>query len=161
MRGRRLFNMSEISSINFDALWDHVTKEFQCGRNSIHGPAHWRRVERNALKIAASNGATVSVVRLFAVFHDSRRENDSFDLEHGEHGARYAASLRGVLFDMEDAHFDLLDYACTWHTHGRLTDDPTIGACWDADRLDLTRIGLRPDPKFMSTALGRTLSAQA
>ena len=152
--------MAEIVQINFYALWDHVTKAFQCNPDSIHGPSHWRRVEQNALKIAASNGAVVEVVRLFAVFHDSRRENDGVDFEHGERGAEYAASLRGTLFDLTDLHLDLLQYACRWHTHGRLSDDPTIGACWDADRLDLARIGMTPKAEFMSTTLGRILSTK-
>jgi uncharacterized protein len=152
--------MAEIVQINFDALWDYIAKEFQCDPDSIHGPSHWRRVERNALEIADSNGAIVEVVRLFAVFHDSRRENDGVDSKHGERGAEYAASLRGTLFDLSDTHLDLLQYACRWHTHGQLSDDPTIGACWDADRLDLTRIGMTPKAEFMSTALGRTLSSQ-
>jgi uncharacterized protein len=152
--------MVKINQINFDALWDYVTKAFQCDPDSIHGASHWRRVERNALEIAASNGAIVEVVRLFAVFHDSRRENDGVDFEHGERGAEYAASLRGTLFDLSDTHLELLQYACRWHTQGQLSDDPTIGACWDADRLDLTRIGMTPKAEFMSTALGRTLSSQ-
>jgi uncharacterized protein len=152
--------MTHNTPINFDAIWDHVTKEFQCDLDSIHGPDHWRRVERNALNISASNGAIVEVVRLFAVFHDSRRENDGADSEHGERGAEYAASLQGTLFDLSDAHFELLRYACVWHTNGRLSDDPTIGACWDADRLDLTRIGKTPKARFMSTELGRSLCSQ-
>ena len=152
--------MVKINQINFDALWDYVTKAFQCDPDSIHGASHWRRVERNALEIAASNGAIVEVVRLFAVFHDSRRENDGVDSKHGERGAEYAASLRGTLFDLSDTHLELLQYACRWHTQGQLSDDPTIGACWDADRLDLTRIGMTPKAEFMSTALGRTLSSQ-
>jgi uncharacterized protein len=32
---------------------------------------------------------------------------------------------------------------------------PTIGVCWDADRLDLTRVGIMPDPEFFSTAAGK------
>lgn len=151
--------MVEIVQIDFDALWDYVTREFQCDPDSIHGPSHWRRVERNALEIATSNGAIVAVVRLFAVFHDSRRENDGVDSEHGERGAKYAASLRGTLFNLSDTHFELLQYACRWHTHGQLSDDPTIGACWDADRLDLTRIGITPKAEFMSTAFGHSLSS--
>ena len=151
--------MAEIICIDFNAVWAHVTKEFQCSRDSIHGPDHWQRVERNALKISASNGAIVEVVRLFAVFHDSRRENDGLDSEHGRRGAEYAARLRGTLFELSDAHFEQLHYACWWHTHGQLSEDPTIGACWDADRLDLTRIGIVPSAKFMSTALGRVLSS--
>ena len=152
--------MAEIVQVNFDALWDHVTREFECGRDSIHGPAHWRRVEQNALKIAVSNGAIIEVVRLFAVFHDSRRQDDGADYKHGEREAEYAASLRGILFDLSDSHLDLLQYACRWHTHGRLSDDPTVGTCWDADRLDLTRIGIAPKAEFMSTALGRSLASQ-
>jgi uncharacterized protein len=146
--------------IKFDAVWEHVSKEFQYDPDSIHGPNHWRRVERNALKISASNGANVEVVKLFAVFHDSRRQNDSVDFGHGERGAKYAEGLRGVLFNLSDDHFELLRYACVYHTNGQLSDDPTIGACWDADRLDLTRIGETPEARFMSTALGRSLCFQ-
>jgi uncharacterized protein len=149
--------MAEIVLINFDAVWTHVTKEFCCGHDSIHGPDHWQRVERNALKISASNGAIVDVVRLFAVFHDSRRENDGVDSEHGKRAAAYAASLRGVLFDLSDEHFKLLHYACRWHTDGKLSEDPTIGACWDADRLDLGRVGIVTKAELMSTHLGRSL----
>src|SRR5262249_31574919 len=136
-----------------------VTAQFQCGRDSIHGPAHWRRVEKNGLLIASRSGAIVEVVRLFAVFHDSRREHDDWDDTHGARGAAYAASKRGVLFELSDAHFELLDYACKWHTHGQLSEDPTIGTCWDADRLDLGRVGLAPSAEFMSTAFGREIAA--
>ena len=139
-------------------LLDHVVSEFQCEVISIHGPGHWKRVERNALLIAARNGASVEVVRLFAYFHDSRREHDGWDDTHGRRGADYAATLRGKLFDLPDAQFDLLHHACTWHTHGQLTDDPTIGACWDADRLELGRVGMRPAPDYMSTEVARAIA---
>jgi uncharacterized protein len=33
--------------------------------------------------------------------------------------------------------------------------DVLIGMCWDADRLDLTRIGVTPDPALMSTPAGK------
>jgi uncharacterized protein len=152
--------MAEAIPINYDAVWEHVTKEFQCDPDSIHGPNHWRRVERNALKISASNGANVEVLKLFAVFHDSRRQNDSVDSGHGERGTKFAEGLRGVLFNLSDDHSELLRYACVYHASGQLSDDPTIGACWDADRLDLTRIGQTPKTRFMCNALGRSLCAQ-
>jgi hypothetical protein len=39
---------------------------------------------------------------------------------------------------------------------GRITTrQPTVGACWDADRLNLLRVGMTPDARFMSTAEGR------
>ena len=37
------------------------------------------------------------------------------------------------------------------HTDGTISDDPTIGCCWDADRLDLPRVGMQPDPALLST----------
>ena len=103
----------------------------------------------------------VEVVRLFAVFHDSRRENDLLDENHGERAADYVGSLRGILFDLSDEHLDLLQYACAWHAHGRTTKDPTIGTCWDADRLDLGRCDIQPEASLMSTAYGRLLANQS
>jgi uncharacterized protein len=140
-------------------IWDRVTREFRCDHDSVHGPSHWRRVERNGLLLATRTGAAQEVVRLFAVFHDSRREHDGWEDTHGARAAAYAATLRGVLFDLADPHFELLHYACTWHTHGRLSDDPTIGTCWDADRLDLGRVGTQPEAGRMSTEFGREIAA--
>lgn len=136
-----------------------MTREFLCDRASVHGPSHWRRVERNGLLIATRSGAVEEVVRLFAVFHDSRREHDGWDDSHGSRGAAYAASLRGMLFDLTDENFELLRYACIWHTHGRLSDQPTIGTCWDADRLDLGRVGTQPKAEYMSTEFAREIAA--
>jgi uncharacterized protein len=145
-------------SSNWEGIWERVKCGFQCDRDSVHGPSHWRRVERNGLFIAARSSAVEEVVRLFAVFHDSRREHDGWDESHGARGAAYAASLRGVLFQLSDEHFELLDYACKWHAHGRLSDDPTIGTCWDADRLDLGRVRIELEAGYMSTELGRKIA---
>ena len=146
--------------IDWQRLWEHVTREFQCHRESIHGPGHWRRVERNGLILASHSGAVVEVVRLFAVFHDSRRTHDGWDNTHGARGADYAKSPRGKLFDLSNEHFQLLHEASTWHTHGRLSDQPTIGTCWDADRLDLGRVGMKPKARYMSTAFAREITAR-
>jgi hypothetical protein len=40
------------------------------------------------------------------------------------------------------------------HIHGQ-QHWQTVGACWDADRLHLWRIGVAPDPARLSTAAGR------
>jgi hypothetical protein len=36
-----------------------------------------------------------------------------------------------------------------------VTDSPTIGACLDADRLNLWRVAKEPDPALLSTPYGR------
>jgi uncharacterized protein len=42
------------------------------------------------------------------------------------------------------------------HTAGQVSADPTVGACWDADRLHLPRCGITPNPDLFSTAPGRS-----
>lgn len=149
-----------MNPIDFEELFQTVIKApNHRDRYSVHGPDHWRRVERNGCILASRTGANVVVVRLFALFHDSRRENESWDPDHGKRGAEYAASLRGSEFQLSDQEFDLLHYACVWHTDGHQHDDPTIGTCWDADRLDLGRVGMIPDPTYMSTEFGAEIAS--
>ena len=50
----------------------------------------------------------------------------------------------------------MLAKACMYHADGYTADDPTIGACWDADRLCLWRGETAPHPKLMSTAPGKS-----
>jgi len=135
-----------------------VSDQFPLDLYSIHGPAHWCRVERNALLLASRTNADATVVRLFAVFHDSRRENEGTDPQHGTRGAQLAEQLRGQYYGLDDEAFEKLIHACTWHTHEQQNDDLTIGTCYDADRLDLGRVGIIPEPEFMSTEFGREIA---
>jgi len=144
--------------IDFDALWERVAKQYHGDIYSVHGPAHWQRVQQNGLLLASRTGADATVVRLFALFHDSQRINEGTDDGHGARGAAYAAELRGELYQLEDGPFALLHEACTWHTDRDFSDEPTIGTCWDADRLDLGRVGMIPNPDFMSTAFGKEIA---
>lgn len=145
--------------IDFRKLWEFVLDlPHHRDKYSIHGPDHWLRVERNACVLASKTGARVPVVRLFALFHDSQRENDWIDPMHGARGAELADELRGSQFDLSDEDFDLLYYACTWHTDQHFHDDPTVGTCWDADRLDIGRAGSIPDPSYMNTEFGAEIA---
>ncbi|MFZ4779098.1 MAG: hypothetical protein ACOYM3_27360 [Terrimicrobiaceae bacterium] len=144
--------------IDFSHLKQIVSGQFHTEDYSVHGPDHWRRVEVNGLLLATQTGADIAVVRLFALFHDSRRIDDGWDEGHGARGAEYAASLRGTEYDLSDDSFDLLHYACEWHTEGKHHENPTIATCWDADRLDLGRVGIIPSPEFMSTEFGREIA---
>ena len=146
-------------SIDFARLWDVVTKQYHGDIHySPHGPAHWQRVERNGLLLASRTGADPVVVRLFALFHDSRRLNESTDEGHGKRGADFAAQLRGSLYELDDDAFELLIEACTWHTDRDFSENCTIGTCWDADRLDLGRVGIIPDAALMSTVFGKEIA---
>jgi len=146
------------SHIDFDLLWRLASDQRRLRKHSVHGPDHWRRVERNGLFLSSRTGADVIVVRLFAIFHDSRRLNEHTDPDHGKRGADYAASLRNEAFSLDDARFALLTEACIGHTDEQYHSNPTIGTCWDADRLDLGPVGIIPDPVFMSTEFGRAMA---
>jgi uncharacterized protein len=123
-----------------------------------HGIRHWQRVRENGIRIAHSSGADVGVVELFALLHDACRVSEASDPGHGRRGAELARHLRGELIDLEDVDFELLCEACAHHTDGQRSTDRTLGTCWDADRLDLGRVGIRPEPRFMSTEAARQRS---
>ena len=76
-----------------------------------HGLPHWERVERNGLMIATPE-CDETVIRLFAYLHDSCRENDSYDEQHGPRAAKMIESLRGTLLKgLTDEQFRLLQEA--------------------------------------------------
>ena len=127
------------------------------GKDSfLHGEDHWRRVAAAGLALLQETPeADPAVVFLFALFHDSMRLNDGRDPQHGPRGAELARELRGGPFDLEDVEMDLLRFACEEHTNGGVSSGPTVGVCWDADRLNLWRVGIRPDPRWLSTEAAR------
>lgn len=122
-----------------------------------HGVVHWARVLENGQRLAAATGANIEVVTLFALFHDSRRVNEFEDWGHGLRGARYAMSLRGSHIHLCRPDLELLYEACRLHTDGLTEGDVTLQACWDADRLDLGRVGITPDPDLLCTDAARRL----
>ena len=59
------------------------------------------------------------------------------------------------MFDLPDHEFGLLHRACHGHTHDRTHPDVTVQTCWDADRLDLGRVGITPIPSRLCTEAAR------
>jgi uncharacterized protein len=118
----------------------------------IHGVAHWARVLETGVRLAKRTGANIEIVQLFAILHDSRRVTEGIDPAHCIRGAKFAAELRGKLFDLSDDDFDLLFVACAGHMDNPIDEDPTVQTCWDADRLDLGGLGARIDPWWLGTA---------
>lgn len=134
-------------------LVQEVLAAYRLDREGIHGPAHWLRVRANGLALAAAtNGADAGVVELFALLHDCQRRDDGADHGHGERAATFATRLASDgLLRLDPARLDLLVAACAGHEHGGVSQDPTIGCCWDADRLELSRLHRRPIVHFLST----------
>lgn len=141
--------------LNLRLIVHAILEEYALPRDGDHGVAHWARVLENGLRLARTTGANVEVVKLFAVFHDSKRVKETSDPDHGRFGAEFAAELRGQVFELPDLDFALLYRACVGHTHERNHSDITNQTCWDADRLDLGRVGITPDPNRLCTEAAR------
>jgi len=132
-----------------------VLREYRLPLRGDHGVVHWARVLENGLRLAGETGASAVVVSLFAVLHDSRRLNECDDPGHGPRAAAFAKRLRGRVYEVSDEEQELLVLACAGHTSERWHPDITVQTCWDADRLDLLRVGITPDPARLCTAAAR------
>lgn len=130
---------------------DELRARVAARRSRVHGPRHWLTVAWIGAALAAADDAVDPlVVALFALFHDCARTHDGHDPEHGRRGAAVAReALDGVDWVTREQR-ELLEEACADHTAGWTSEEPTIGACWDADRLDLWRVGATPSPALLS-----------
>ena len=118
-----------------------------------HGESHWRCVAATGLELGgAVSGTDPVVVLCFGLLHDTRRENETYDPGHGPRAETFAKELRAEgLLDLEGPRFESLADALRLHSDGQVSADPTIGSCWDADRLHLPRVSIEPDPTLFST----------
>lgn len=140
-----------------DIWWEVVahSSTLQHLKSDLHGIRHWTRVRHNAMRIGRmTEGCDLVVADLFALFHDSQRESEGVDHNHGERGWMLFCKLGGekIVSPPQQA---ILKRALIEHDWGTITHDPTIGVCWDADRLDLPRVGITPNPRLLSTRLAR------
>ncbi len=132
-----------------------VRSQFALEWKGIHGAPHWVRVRDNGLRLAEATGARHDVVELFALLHDSKRLNEGHDPLHGARAASFAQTLAGTAFELDPHDLDLLMAACRGHSDGLTAGDVTVLTCWDADRLDIGRIGIKPDPARLCTEAAR------
>jgi uncharacterized protein len=141
--------------------------------SQIHGPAHWSRVRRFGALLAereALPDVARTCIEIFAWVHDLARENDDGGNQHAIDGAVAIDQIVPAVFDeVLPDQMETLRSAIRYHSDGMTAQQAfeagllpgvawqrellvaTIGCCWDADRLDLPRVGIVPDARFMST----------
>ena len=150
-------NKDSFAKTKIDSLINEI-KQFSRAEWSLgvcHGVSHWERVERNGL-LLATDEVNLIVVRLFAYLHDKWRLDDGEDLDHGKRASENLLQLRDTLLQwLTDEEFELLRKACEQHTVCHSTGNPTIDTCFDADRLDLMRVGITSDSEIMATERGK------
>jgi len=142
---------ADVPTLNIPLILQAILGEYVLPWDGVHGIAHWARVLENGIRLSKETGANIEVVQLFAIIHDSQRVNEGDDADHGPRAAAFALDLRGLLFDLPDHEFRLLHRACAGHTHERTHPHITVQTCWDADRLDLGRVGITPHPSRLCT----------
>ena len=138
-------------------LEELVYAQFKLDINGIHGIKHWKRVQLIGRYLAKHTKADEEVVDLFAYLHDSKREDDNDDIYHGKRASVFVQELynKRILTIRED-QLKQLQFACEHHTNSAIkSKDITIQTCWDADRLDLWRLGIKPDPFFLNTEFAK------
>jgi uncharacterized protein len=126
---------------------------------NLHGLPHWENVAKNGLMLAKHIDANPFITQLFAYLHDSCRINDGADLEHGIRASDLVMDLKHTLLkDLTSKELEQLYLACRHHTTALRLEDKTINTCFDADRLDLTRLYYSLNPNRMATEIGAHLA---
>ena len=124
--------------------------EIHMKANVIHGINHVLRALIYA-KIMASKicPQNMNDILLGVILHDIGRRNDGVDQGHPLRGAILAKRL--LKDNWPNADKERILYAIEHHHKGLVTSDPVVGIIWDADRLDLGRVGLKIDTRRLST----------
>ena len=74
--------ISGLTEVLSTKLIRHVVSKYSLNPRGTHGTSHWMRVRQNGIILSEETGANHNVVELFALFHDSRRNNEGYDDEH-------------------------------------------------------------------------------
>jgi uncharacterized protein len=127
-----------------------IKSEFKLDWGGIHGANHWARVLYHGKTIGEIRQADLLVVELFGFLHDSCRLNDGRDPQHGQRAADFAHGIQGDFFHLKPSQLDTLCFAMQHHSGGEVSTNTTIQTCWDSDRLDLGRVGIKPSAQYLS-----------
>lgn len=150
-----MITKEEIYDVIPKPVLQKIINRFELDINGgIHGIDHWSRVLINALKIAEKNNANKKILIVFSFFHDIRREHESGDPEHGLRGAKYLQTFKYKI-NINKNELKKAMIACEGHTSVLHHEDIDIATCWDADRLDLYRVGVKPDPEYLNTEFAK------
>lgn len=141
---------------------------FPCN-SLLHGEMHSRAVALAGLRLAKRiPDADRDFIVAFAVMHDMWRSDDGADPGHGERAAERFLALCGdpgldaFGFAAGDQRTRDMAYALAHHPRGDRADghpNVNVGICWDADRLNLWRVGIEPDPAYLTTEPARMPAA--
>ena len=127
--------------------------------HGFHGAGHWARVAWNGKCLArAVPEVNARIVQAFALCHDIGRCDEGEDKGHGLRSAQLLRQTQAQLWlGLQEGEFEELLGAIAQHSERHAQGSVTQQVCWDADRLDLWRVGTMPDPDRLYTEAARCL----
>jgi uncharacterized protein len=135
---------------------EEIVKPFMKNEEGIHGLAHSLRAAHFAKMIAKSEcPGSLDDTIIGAFLHDIGRTDDSNDRTHASRSAEIAEEL--LKRHWPDLNHEKILFAIMRHGDGLISEDPIIGTIWDADRLDLSRLGIKINPELISTEKARQI----
>ena len=148
--------------------------EYRCCEGSTHGRQHWAQVHKLVLALSEQlqlKPWAQACVEVFAWTHELARKNDATEEQHSLESSEYFLRISSRIFpELDTRQRKLIALAIAHHADGTtawehildkgnpiadLEDSclaDILGCCWDADRLDLLRMGVIPESKIMSTS---------
>ena len=149
----------KMSEHKFERLRSFSISRWPKEMGETHGVEHWDRVARFG-RMLYQEGADMDVILAFAYLHDSERKDNAVDIEHGNRASMLIDRIRETeLKALSNEQIAKLKRACELHTTEHRTGDITIDTCFDADRMDLLRVGIMRGPERMATKRGAELVA--
>ena len=128
--------------------------------SDIHGRKHYANVMAAGLELAYHYHVNPNIVKYFAYLHDSCRENENYDPWHGPRAAEYISKIQHLI-NLEPDEITELKSACYYHTSAKPWDRASYSiteqVCFDADRSDISRIGIDVDPAYLFTKKAKEL----
>ena len=144
----------DMSQFDWKKLREYSAKHWPEWMGTTHDVEHWDRVAKFG-RLLFKEGADIDVIMPFAFLHNSERENNVYDEEHGLRASKQIDIIRETeLKNLNDRQIAKLKRACELHTIKHRTGDMTVDICFGADRMDLLRIGIMPSPERITTKQG-------
>lgn len=163
---RPLVTLDKIYKVfsEYSSLLEEIKENFKIDFYGDHGIYHWYFVYKNTQLLSQYYNIETNIFMLFSILHDSKRIDEFNDKNHSKRAALYVQTLyENGRLKLSELDLQRLIFACENHTkivdiESDLLKDLVVQVCLDSDKLDLTRVGIKPKAKYMLTSYAKSLT---
>lgn len=135
---------------------ENVVPYLSFSNSNIHGIKHLRKVAYLAGRFATCLNTNIEAAVIGGYLHDCARIDDGVGNHHAHKSAVLAEKILNEIYP-NYVESKTIYNAIYSHADGLISDDKIIGCVWDADRLNLIRLGIIPQLDLLSTPVARRL----